>query len=709
MSIIELDETYPKCLQPKGLYTKLKDHQLTINHRMKELESTGVINRSIKSCIHKFKIYTENTSSYWMPEDTRNFSNIEYTIRTNFGILADKVGAGKTYEIIGLLCNNLVPPNRNKIISTSVYSSLEYKDSNVGLKTNLILVPHNLVTQWKKAFAQCNLKTFIIAKKTDVNFLVYPENVFQDNNESDSNLDDLDNITELNTIEYYDAIICSATMFDEYFEKFKTVKYGRLIIDEVCSIKLPSDLNFMANFIWFITATPSGIKYLKRFYIKDIVHNMHNFIFDNIIVKNNDAYVGRSMELPSINQILIKCFTPKQFDMVREFVPQEVMDMLNAGNMKEAVLKLNCNVDTNEGILQVLTNKISNELHNAKQELSYKESIIPTDKKAHDEQILKIKNKINSLQTKYDSISQRINDFMKDSCPICLEDFQAVIPGVLPCCNQLYCIACLAQIKNTCPTCRTSFTMDKVNVIMNDSGKKKNPVKDVKEIVQMTKIDALIKLVKDKVKGRFLLFSNYDQTFENLKQKMTEEGIKFSRVIGSGAVVNKTIQRFTDGEIRVLMLNATNYGSGLNLQMATDIVIYHQLSLELETQVIGRAQRLGRDTELNVYYLLHEHEENHVTNPTLSLDLNVDLDVEEFNNHLGINLGTKEKKPTVNFEIDDVDEYLDESIINITQKKTKTKAKKTDENSTKTKKTGAKSRKNSPASIGLASTNVVEL
>jgi hypothetical protein len=712
MSIIELNETYPKCIQPKNLQIKLKDHQLTINHRMMELESTGEIKRTIKSCIYKFRIYTEHVHSYWMPEETRNYSNIDYTVRTNFGILADKVGAGKTYEIIGLLCNNLVPPDRNKIISTSIYSSLEYKDPVIGLKTNLILVPHNLVTQWKKAFSQCNLKTFIIAKKSDINFLVYPENVFDNNNETNENLDDLDNITELNTIEYYDVIVCSATMFEEYFEKFKSVKYGRIIIDEVCSIKLPTDLNFMANFIWFVTATPSGIKYLKRFYIKDIINNMHNFIFDNLIIKNSDDYVGRSMELPNINQILIKCFTPKQFEMVREFVPQEVMDMLNAGNMKDAVVKLNCNVDTNEGILQVLTNKISNELHNTKQELSYKESIIPTDKKAHDEQILRIKNKINSLQTKFDSISQRINDFMKESCPICLEDFESVVPGVLPCCNQLYCIACLAQIKNTCPTCRTTFTMDKINVIMNDGVDKNKKQNEVKEKSQITKIDALIKLLKDKPKGRFLLFSNYDQTFENLKQRMTEEGIKFSRVIGSGSVVNKTIQRFTDGEIRVLMLNAINYGSGLNLQMATDIVIYHQLSLELETQVIGRAQRLGRDTELNVYYLLHEHEENNVTNPTLSLDLNVDLGVEEFENHLG---NVKGKKPTINFEIDDVNEYLDETVINIKPKKQKartTKSKKNEivdeEITTKTsKKLGAKSRKNSPT----VSTNtaIVEL
>ena len=42
--------------------------------------------------------------------------------------------------------------------------------------------------------------------------------------------------------------------------------------------------------------------------------------------------------------------------------------------------------------------------------------------------------------------------------------------------------------------------------------------------------------------------------------------------------------------------------------MATDIIIYHELSKELETQVIGRAQRIGRIMPLNIFYLYNENE-----------------------------------------------------------------------------------------------------
>ena len=144
----------------------------------------------------------------------------------------------------------------------------------------------------------------------------------------------------------------------------------------------------------------------------------------------------------------------------------------------------------------------------------------------------------------------------------------------------------------------------------------------------------MVPAIKDKPKAKILLFSNYVQTFENLKKKMTEEKITYSKLIGAGFVINKTLERFNNGEIRVLMLNAENYGSGLNLQMATDIIIYHELNSDLEKQVIGRAQRMGRYEPLNVYYLLHEYENNNIANPTVTLDLCVDKDFVRLNHYL---------------------------------------------------------------------------
>jgi len=39
--------------------------------------------------------------------------------------------------------------------------------------------------------------------------------------------------------------------------------------------------------------------------------------------------------------------------------------------------------------------------------------------------------------------------------------------------------------------------------------------------------------------------------------------------------------------------------------MASDIIIYHRLQPDMKTQVIGRAQRIGRQGPLNVHYLAY--------------------------------------------------------------------------------------------------------
>ena len=72
--------------------------------------------------------------------------------------------------------------------------------------------------------------------------------------------------------------------------------------------------------------------------------------------------------------------------------------------------------------------------------------------------------------------------------------------------------------------------------------------------------------------------------------------------------IKSIIQDYKDKKVNILILNAKFFGSGLNLQMTDDIIIYHRMDKELEKQVIGRGQRLGRTGQLNVHYLCYKTE-----------------------------------------------------------------------------------------------------
>ena len=56
------------------------------------------------------------------------------------------------------------------------------------------------------------------------------------------------------------------------------------------------------------------------------------------------------------------------------------------------------------------------------------------------------------------------------------------------------------------------------------------------------------------------------------------------------------------------MLNTNYYGTGLNLENTTDLIFYHKMSSDMEKQVIGRAQRVGRTSVLNIHYLYQDNE-----------------------------------------------------------------------------------------------------
>lgn len=594
----------------------LKDHQNTIIKTMLDLENTGEINFELESKIVRNEIILKedvirNESYYNLyyneRENNIEFSNIKYNINMNYGILADKVGAGKTFEIIGLLCHTLIPKQHSRILSSGHHTTIKFEDTEECIKTNFIIVPHNLILQWKRVLEYTKLNYFMINKKSHIDYITSVYNIFENEEKPE--------ISPNNCIVNYDVILISATMLDVFYNKFPDVKWSRLIIDEVNTIKLPVFYIIKANFIWYITATPSGIKWIRRNYIRDMISGISKNIFHKIVIKNDDIYVTTSMALPQLNQIIINCDTPLGIRMISEFVSSEIINMLHAGNIKDAILKLNCNVDTDDNIINVIKNKLEKDIHNRKLELEYMERLLPSDRRSHDDSIKKLKDKIISLETRFKNVTDKIKTLEKDSCPICLDDIKT--PTLIPCCNNLFCLQCLAVIHNKrCPMCRTPFTMKDLHIINNEILKNNKIEKRL-----LSKKDNLINIIKKKVNGKFLVFSNYENTNDNIGKILMDENISFSKLAGNINVINSTIEKFKNGKIKVLLLNATNYGSGLNLQMASDIIIYHEMSTELQTQIIGRSQRMGRTEQLNVYYLIHENEKVNCTNPNLNLNI----------------------------------------------------------------------------------------
>jgi len=125
-----------------------------------------------------------------------------------------------------------------------------------------------------------------------------------------------------------------------------------------------------------------------------------------------------------------------------------------------------------------------------------------------------------------------------------------------------------------------------------------------------SKEDTCIEIILKNPQKKFLVFSNYDGSFTNLKNGLHSRNIGHSEVKGDVDSIERIVRRYNEGQYHVLFLNSRYAGSGLNLECTTDIIIYH--NTKLETQIIGRALRAGRDPEmrLDIHYLQYENELN---------------------------------------------------------------------------------------------------
>lgn len=645
MSYHNLDETSKTIKQPIGFKKiKLRPHQLTSIAAMRDLEteSSIVIDKpDISSGL--YSIVRSKIS------DISEFTESTYVIETNTAILADKVGSGKTYMIIGLILSQKVPPIHDRFILGTDHYAIKMISVKEAVNTNLVVVPHNLANQWTDFVSKSDIKYLTL--NTIADFDIFFDIDFVDNYQID--IDGLLtiysklrkgraikptskagsksakstasspnferkklNMTKVNRVlRKYTVIILNVNRYKFFKQIFKSIKWARVIIDEMDSASIPIQFDEYGNFNWFLTATPTSIFYKScRRYVNKIFGYNQNLL-PYFTVKNTDEYVDQSIVLPQPHVYMIGTMMQKIVSAIQDLIPPDVLKLINAGNMKEAIAKLNCDVDTEENIIKVLTDKINIELHNLKKELIYIKSLIPLD----ENKVKKLTDDIARCKTRLQTVNDRVNSIKDECCFICTESFDN--PTILECCKNVVCLTCLvASFKtshNKCPFCRHLIKSNSEYHIIGAS--KKKPLKatekkesKAKKFIDMDKTDVLeallLYLAKNETNPKILIFSDYSQTFDKIIKNIAKVKLTYAMISGTPSHMTNVITDFETAQLNILLLDSQHYGSGLNLQTANYLILFHRMTPELETQVIGRAHRFGRKTPLKIIYLINQSE-----------------------------------------------------------------------------------------------------
>ena len=600
---LELNDANYQAPQPENILVKLKPHQLTSLYKAIDMENSGELEYKIKN------------SNLLLNGDNSNLANEdeEYTevkIGTNVGIFGDMVGYGKTLIALSLIAsNNLNNIHINPTFIKNYNSCRSYnyltmstannnikKDDNI-INSTLIIVPRGPVyVQWENTIkANTNLKLLSI---TNLNFIK-------------SNLPKYDgtNKTEINNyFEKYDIVLIKNTtlklLYQTYYNGQIVKNWKRIMIDEAHDIMHQIPPNFNYYYLWLISGTYIDIlKKNYNTYIHGIKELMNETTLNLVLVKNNIEFIKKSFSIPEPIEKYYLCKLPSEYLIAKKFINNSILEKINANDFAGAIRELGGKNETENNIIELVSKELKRELHNLEMEKEYfTNQDIGVEEKQ--QKLKTIKIKIENQTNKINDLTERIKSLTTNSCAICMDNVKN--PVMLEC-THLYCGNCIFQwVKNNknCPYCRTPITRyDKLIAIVNE--KKEEEVVEIDEI--LTKDDTFLKIIKNKPDGKFLVFTKNDNGFDNIRLKMEENNIKYEMLKGNTTHMMNILDKFKSGAINIILLNTQYAGSGIDINYATDIIIFHSMGVDKQ-QAVGRAQRVGRNNQLFIHNLHYEHE-----------------------------------------------------------------------------------------------------
>jgi SNF2 family DNA or RNA helicase len=296
--------------------------------------------------------------------------------------------------------------------------------------------------------------------------------------------------------------------------------------------------------------------------------------------------------------------------------------MISAGDIRGAILRLGGGSTNDTNLFEIVAKKQRERLESARFSVQFWKNRGANGVKEladWEKRVAEIEKTISELENKYKNI-------LKDDCTICYSEITN--PILLPCCQNVFCGGCIMkwmETTKTCPMCRAIVNVKEIVYInVNDKGDGKEEKKEDLIVKPKTKPQTVLDIVsggiggiggienknKDKKekekKKKYLIFSMYDESFSTIRRELEEHKMDYVEISGSKATRDAKLKRFKEGKVDIVFLNSRFNGAGINLEMATDIILYHEMPRPIEDQVIGRALRIGRQGNLTVHHLCLE-------------------------------------------------------------------------------------------------------
>jgi SNF2 family DNA or RNA helicase len=602
----------PMIPQPDGLDIQLYLHQLASVYAMEQLERLQTI--EVKAVLSDDEDEEEinnekkegekkegDKKEGEKKEENKNIiirrkkpAEREHTLKTKLGVNGDITGYGKTMSMVALVLRDQMPWDKNGWfvkVDTSVrgFGNVQMIHEHKYRKINctLVLCSNSIIHQWKKEFDHTSLRVAVITTNKAIDKL---------------------------KINDYDVVLCNNSFFNRLCSIYGNFAWKRFIYDEPSTLRIPNMADIVAGFYWFVTATPRGMQKLHwsgHGFMSNIIRKggIDQDIFDRITVKNEKKFIRMSFKMPATQNFYYTCKNPV-LKAVVGLVNSKVNSMIEAGDVAGAVEALGGK--STDNLMELIRKNKEDMLKEAEFKVA---KYIRQEKKDKVEEWTKRKE---SIEKQIAEIDKRFENVLQSDCNICLSLLEK--PVLEPHCQNLFCGSCLftwLKKQSSCPLCRHEIKETELIFVKTEKQEDSKENKDEKHLKKKeqkeglkTKEDTMVEIINRYPDGRFIVYSNYYNSFFSIYKCFEENNISYIEIRGTAETRSKRLESFRKGESKVAFLCSYEDCSGINLQETTDIILYHSRNNDITQQIIGRANRLGRKEPLRVHNLVSERRES---------------------------------------------------------------------------------------------------
>ncbi|CCU56261.1 leucine rich repeat gene family [Mythimna separata entomopoxvirus 'L'] len=427
--------------------------------------------------------------------------------------------------------------------SYSILGVIKYfKENNLLIKNvsnlSVIIVPFTLIKQWTEYCINSNIKYYIINRKSHINKIIEKIDILYNN----------------------DVIILSNTFIYDFIKILinKNLSLLRIIIDEPEII---------------MSSTLYIEKLISISYFKYIL---------------SSTYILNSLSINKIKYSI--CYLKNKNTSISIILPKTININLN-NILLNIILKI---TPLEESIMKMIDVDAFNSTNEIFNKIFEKKLIIINNLELKKYNCLenKLEEIDNKIQYEKDCINYIKNKILIDECNICLNLFKNN-KNIFICCANTICENCIYIITNgdeiKCPYC---------NKIENKISKY------CSYDIENKKIEYL-KNLKFYSNSKILIIGNYFTDYCKIIElsKIWFDNKNCAKtLIGNSRTCDNIFKSFRDSEdIKILFFNSHNKLYGYNMEYVTDIIMLTEIDENINTQIIGRAQRLGRKLPLNIF------------------------------------------------------------------------------------------------------------